>query len=125
MADCHTNFSGCTVRSQQIMGRAFDPFMAELHSRAVAAFAAKADQRKMPKRRHRAMFNQPHPTMPLRPLRKASETEFRPPAKPPCQRGEALLEGATRAFFRADMVHEDDLAAGPQHAGEFIERAFR
>src|SRR5262249_60110058 len=59
------------------------------------------------------------------PARQAIPAEFRPPAEPPRERGEALLEGASHAGLGAEMINQDDLAAWPRDAREFVQRLLR
>ena len=59
------------------------------------------------------------------PVGQAFPREFRPPAEPPCQWRERQLEDAARAAFGADMIDQDELAAGFQDADEIIQRPLR
>ena len=61
----------------------------------------------------------------LRPVGEPLVGKFRPPAEPARDRRETLLEQPARAAFRADVVDQDDLAAGPDHAREFVEGLLR
>ena len=60
-----------------------------------------------------------------RPIDQPRPRKFRPPAEPPRQRRERQFEDAARAAFGADVIDQDEFAAGLQHADEIIERAFR
>src|SRR5262245_7685759 len=85
----------------------------------------KADERKMAEWRHRPVLDQPYSTMTLSPVGQPAKTKFRTPAKFPGYRRETDFKGATRPTLSADVIDEHDLAAGPDHAHEFIERSFR
>src|ERR1700730_2830397 len=93
--------------------------------RQIAAQPAEADQRKMPERRHRAALDDLDAAVARGPLRQALPAEFRPPAEPARQRREALLEDGARAGLGAKVVDQNDLAAGPEHADELVERRLR
>src|SRR5580658_6741045 len=79
----------------------------------------------MPERRHRAALDDLHAAMARGPLRQAFPAEFRPPAEPARQRREAMLEYRAQAGLGAEMVDQDDLTAGFEHADELVERRFR
>ena len=55
---------------------------------------------------------------------KARPRELRPPAEPPRQWRECQFEDAARAAFGADVVDQDQFAAGLQHTDEIIQRRF-
>src|SRR5215813_3967547 len=94
------------------------PGPAELKLRS--ARSRESDQRELPKRRHRAPLDEAHAAVAFSPTRQPIPAEFRPPAEVPRQRGEALLEGASHAGLGAEMIDQDDLAARPRDAREFV-----
>ncbi len=73
--------------------------------------AGEPDQRKMPERWHGAPLDDPDATVTLGPLGEPLPAEFRPPAEPPCDRREALLEQTARTGLGAQMIDQDDFAA--------------
>src|SRR5262245_13590203 len=73
---------------------------------------------------HRPVLDQPYSAMTSSPLGQPAKTEFRTPAEFSGYRRETDFECATRSALRADVIDEHDLAAGPDHAHEFIERGF-
>ncbi len=79
----------------------------------------------MSHRRHRPPLGQGDAAMFGGPVGQAFPREFRPPAEPPRQRRERQFEHAARAAFGADVIDQDELAAGLQDADEIIQRAFR
>src|SRR5262249_2538917 len=90
-----------------------------------SARALEPDQRELPEGRHRAAFDEAHAAVTFGPARQPIPAEFRPPAEPPRERGEALLEGASHAGLGAEMIDQDDLAAGPRDAREFVHGLLR
>src|SRR3954469_16963968 len=83
------------------------------------------DQREMPERWHRAAFEHVHAAVLLGPSRDPSPAEFRPPAESARHRRKALLEQAAWPGLGAEMVDQDDLAAGLGDARELVQRSFR
>src|SRR6185437_15023192 len=81
------------------------------------------DQREMPHRRHRTPLGQADAAMAGRPVDQPRPRKFRPPAEPPRQWRERQFEQPARAAFGADVIDQDQLAAGLQHANKIIERA--
>ena len=79
----------------------------------------------MPHRRHRPPLGQGDAAMFGGPVGQAFPREFRPPAEPPRQWRERQLEHAARAAFGADVIDQDELAAGFQDADEIIQCPFR
>ena len=77
----------------------------------------------MPHRRHRPALGQGDAAMFGGPVGQPLPGKFRPPAQPPRQRRECQFEDAARAAFGADVIDQDEFAAGLQHADEIIERA--
>ena len=59
------------------------------------------------------------------PLRQPVPAELGPPAEPTGDRREPAFERGAQAGLGAEMIYQDDLAARPQHAHEFIQRRFR
>src|SRR5262249_9543038 len=78
----------------------------------------------MPQWRHWPVLDQPHSAMTLSPVGQPPKPEFRTPAEFPGYRRETNFKRSPRLALRADMIEENDLAAGPDHAHEFIERGF-
>src|SRR5438093_2238536 len=85
---------------------------------------AEANEREVPERRHRAPLDQTDLRCRLRPAQIACPGELGAPAEPASRRREPTLERAAQARFRADAAHQNDLAAGPEDAGELVERGF-
>src|SRR5271166_3328603 len=81
-----------------------------------------ADQREMSHRRHRTALGQADAAMSGSPVDQTRPWKFRPPAEPPRQWRERQFEGAPRAALGADVIAQDQSAAGFQHADEIIER---
>src|SRR5262249_29488922 len=81
-----------------------------------------ADQRELSERRHRAALEDAHAAVSVGPSLQAIPAEFRAAAEPPRERRKALLEGAAESGLGAKMIDQDDLAAGPGDAREFVER---
>ncbi len=79
----------------------------------------------MPERLHRAALDHAHAAVALRPVGQALHRKLRPPAELARDRREAELEQPARAAFGAEVVDQDDLAAGPGDAHELVERRFR
>ena len=86
---------------------------------------AVANEGKVPHRGHRAALGQGDAAMFRGPIDQPRPWKFRPPAEPPRQRRERQFEDAARAALGADVIDQDEFAAGFQHADEIIERAFR
>src|SRR6516165_421839 len=84
-----------------------------------------ADERKMPKRRHGAPFDDAHASVARHPLREALPAEFRPPAKPARERRKPAFESGAKAGLCAEMIDQNDFAAWPQDTREFVKRGFR
>ena len=112
----------CFIRMRE-NGRAARRFRAECAS-TLHGFAV-ADQREMPHRRHRPALGQGDAAMFGGPVGQPRPRKFRPPAEPPRQRRERQFEDAARAAFGADVIDQDEFAAGFQHADEIIQRALR
>src|SRR5262245_29604049 len=87
--------------------------------------ALESNERKMAERRHRAALDQAHAAVALGPLRQPLPAEFRPPAEAARERRKALLEQAPRPRLGAEMVDQDDLAAGLGDAGKLVKRRHR
>src|SRR5262245_21554572 len=79
----------------------------------------------MPHRRHRPSLDQANTAMTLGPARETLPAEFRTPAEAARHRREALLEQPPRTRLGTEMVDQDDLAAGPHDAREFVEGELR
>src|SRR5215468_7266059 len=77
---------------------------------------AETDQREMSERWHRPPLDQRNTGRALGPLGEPPPRKFRTPAEPPRDRREPLLERAAQSLLRADMIDQDDLAAGLEHA---------
>src|SRR5258706_16459664 len=90
---------------------------------AISGFAV-TYQREMPHRRHRAALGQADAAMFRRPIGQTRPWKFRPPAEPPRQRREPQFEDAARTAFGADVIDQNELAAGFQHPDEIIKRGF-
>src|SRR5262249_14880199 len=88
-------------------------------------FSCKSDKRKMPERRHCPPLDQFNAAVARRPFGQPLPAEFRPPAKPAGQRSERFFERRPQPGLGAEMVHQNDFAAGPDDAGKFIKRRFR
>ena len=87
---------------------------------------AEADQREMAERRHQAALDQFHAVRAGQPLRIARPGKFGgAEAERTHHRLQPLLDEAAHAGIGADAGQDDQLAARPQHAGEFVERGFR
>src|SRR5260221_5832188 len=108
----------CVVpfRGQPLPGRSGSGCVNRLQNSALA----EADQREMPHRRHRPALDHLE-TGAARPIRQPCPGKLRTPAEPSRQRREALLENAAKAVLRAEMIDQDDFAAGVEHAGEIVE----
>ena len=78
----------------------------------------------MAERRHWPVLQYAYAAVTLRPIGQTAEAEFRPPAQPARDWRKADLERAARTGFGADVIDQDDLAAGPDHARELVERRF-
>ena len=76
----------------------------------------------MAERRHGAALQETHAGVTGGPLREALEAEFRPPTQATRNRRKALLEDAPQPHLGAEMVDQDDLAAGFGHARNLVER---
>src|SRR3954465_10254017 len=83
------------------------------------------DQREMPERWHRAAFEHVHSAVLLGPPCQPSPAEFRAPAEAARHRRKALLEQAAWPGLGAEMVDQDDLAAGLGDARELVQRRLR
>src|SRR3954451_20297527 len=89
-------------------------------SRARLRTFAIADQRKMPERRHRPALDEADSGRARLPRGEPLPRKLGPPAEPPRDGSERLLAELAQAAFGADVVHQNDLAAGLQHARELI-----
>src|SRR6185312_2321216 len=85
---------------------------------------AEADQREMPQRRHRPALDQAD-AIAFGPAGEPRPGKLRAPAEAARDRREALLEGPAKPALGAQMIDQDDLAAGLQHADELVERRLR
>src|SRR3979490_360686 len=81
-------------------------------------------QREMPHRRHWAALGQADAAVFCGPIGQTRPWKFRPPAQPSRQRREPQFEDAARAALGADVIDQDELAAGFQHADEIVQRGF-
>src|SRR5262245_16882236 len=79
----------------------------------------------MAKWRHWPVFDEPYAAVTHGPGGKPAEAKFGPPAESSRDWGEAKLKHATRTVLGANMIDEHDLAAGPGHTNEFVERGLR
>ena len=68
----------------------------------------------MAERRHRPALDHMHAGRALGPGAQAFERKLRPPAQPARHRREPFLEGAPQAGLGADVIDQDDFAAGPR-----------
>src|ERR1700726_952716 len=75
-----------------------------------------ADQRKMPHRRHRAALGEADAAVFGGPIDQPRPRKFRTPTQPARQRRKRQFKRATRAALGADMVDQNEFAAGFQHA---------
>src|ERR1700733_8871083 len=90
-----------------------------------AAKLAETDQRKMSERRHRTPVDQFHAAVMRGPLFEPLKAESHPPAELASDRCKRPLIRGAKTFFGAEVIDQDDFAAGFGDAGEFIERGFR
>ena len=79
----------------------------------------------MSHRGHRPPLDQLNPAVARSPVDEPGPRKLGPPAETPRDGRERQLENFTRAAFRADMVHQNQFAAGLQHAHEIVEGGFR
>src|SRR5947209_6933096 len=91
-------------------------------SRGRKLVLAEADEREMPERRHRLALDQPEALGALHPARQPAPGKFRPPSELARDRCKTLLEEPAKPGLGPDMVDQDDLAAGLEHARELVER---
>src|SRR6266436_7312741 len=83
---------------------------------------AEADQREVAKRRNQTALRQFDAFRAGQPTRVAGPGELGgAEAKPAHHRLQLLLDEAAHPGIRADAGEDDQLAAYPQHAGEFVE----
>src|SRR3978361_316595 len=85
---------------------------------------AETDQRKMPHRRHWPPLGQGETAMSSGPGGPPRPRKCPPPAEPARQGRECEFEGAARAALGANMIDQDQFAAGLQYPDEIIERGF-
>ena len=78
----------------------------------------------MAERRHRPALDHLHAGRALGPNAQALERKLRPPAQPARHGRKPFLESAPQTGLGADVIYENDLAAGPGDARELIERGF-
>src|SRR5215218_1051021 len=83
-----------------------------------------ADQGKVPHRRHRAALGQGDAAVFRGPVDQALPRKLRAPAETAGQGRKRELGEFSQTLFSADVVDQDQLAAGPQDAHELVERAF-
>src|SRR5271170_2272608 len=79
----------------------------------------------MPERRHRTPLDEFYTAVALSPLFEPLKAEADLPAELARDRRERALIGGAKAVLGAEMVHQNNLAAGPGDAREFVERRFR
>src|SRR5690242_5941117 len=79
----------------------------------------------MTERGHRAALDQPYAVGARGPALEPRPGELRAPAELARRRIEPLLESTAQPGFGADAAHQDDLAAGPEHPRELVERRLR
>src|SRR5712672_907249 len=118
--------SGTRFAGKRFLGRrGYRDGPKTVSSRGGELVLAEADEREMPERRHRLTLDQPKPLGALHPGGEPPPGKFRPPSELARDRGKALLEDAAQSGLGPDMVDQDDLAAGLEHAREFVERGLR
>jgi len=75
--------------------------------------------------RHRPALDQTHIGSPFGPASESVPRKLRPPSQPANDRLQQEFDQMSQAGIRTDPTEEDDLAAGPEHSGAFVERCLR
>ena len=79
----------------------------------------------MTKWRHRPALDQTHISPSFDPASESIPTELRAPPKPTDDGLQQLFDHVSHAAIRTDAAEDDNLAAGPEHSGAFVERCLR